>query len=131
MSERKGDGDPTDGRRHGGWQDIASDIPTSGPWPVRIQGSASHGSSAGEYQTAEVSGDGVVIDGGADVDWGPFVWLDVGLPASEPVHVLGAVEGRHDPASLALNVKFKHLFPDHRRRWHDAVHAEAPTETCE
>ena len=141
MSERNSNDagfETTGGRRHGGWQDSpsgadcrsvedsATATATPTPWSVRVQGSASHGSSAGEYQATAITGDGVVLDGGADVDWGPFVWLDVALPCAEPVHVLGAVEGRHDPVSLALNVKFKHLFPDHRRRWQHAVSAAQP-----
>jgi hypothetical protein len=38
------------------------------------------------------------------------------LPDGEPVRALGEVIVRRDATSIALDIKFKHLFPDHKRR---------------
>lgn len=81
--------------------------------------------------TADVDEDGLVLRD--DVDLGReagsrYVWLDFDLADGndEPVRALGEVmprsqpEGRHAPGKdamgLALDIKFKHLFPDHKRR---------------
>jgi hypothetical protein len=84
-------------------------------WRVRVRGSASHGSQNDEYGVESISDEGVVLDHGDETKLGRFVWLDVGLPDGSEVKALGEVVGRRDPRHLALDVKFKHLFPDHRR----------------
>lgn len=47
---------------------------------------------------------------------GRYVWLDLDLGDSEPVLALGEVLPADDAAQVALNIRFKHLFPDQRRR---------------
>lgn len=81
--------------------------------PVALRGSSSAGSNEAEGQ-AEISGDGMTVRGVEDVELGRFVWCDIGFPQGD-VRALGEVT-RRDPLSLALEVRFKHLFPDMRRR---------------
>lgn len=47
---------------------------------------------------------------------GRYVWLDLDLGDSEPVRALGEVLPARDPAQVALDIRFKHLFPDQRRK---------------
>ncbi|MEY3013245.1 MAG: hypothetical protein RIT45_1980 [Pseudomonadota bacterium] len=84
-------------------------------WRVKVRGSASHGSQRAECALREVRDDGMVLEGADDASLGRYVWLDVDLPDGREVKALGEVVGRRDPRQLALDVKFKHLFPDHRR----------------
>ncbi|MCB9739637.1 MAG: hypothetical protein H6747_10240 [Deltaproteobacteria bacterium] len=84
-------------------------------WRVKVRGSSSHGSQRPECALREVRPDGVVLEGADEGSLGRYVWLDVDLPGGGEVKALGEVVGRRDPRQLALDVKFKHLFPDHRR----------------
>lgn len=52
---------------------------------------------------------------------GRYVWLDLDLGGSEPVRALGEVLQSRDSTQLALDIRFKHLFPDQRRRLMDAL----------
>lgn len=50
-----------------------------------------------------------------------YVWMDLKLHGEKPLRALGQVVNvqtvqRRDPVTLALDIKFKHLFPDERRR---------------
>lgn len=47
---------------------------------------------------------------------GRYVWLDLDLGGGEPVRALGEVLPSRDPAQVALDIRFKHLFPDQRRK---------------
>ncbi len=47
---------------------------------------------------------------------GRYVWLDLDLGGAEPVRALGEVMPARDSAQVALDIRFKHLFPDQRRR---------------
>jgi len=77
-----------------------------------------------EATAARVDADGLLVLDAGDVDIGRFVWLDVDLPDGE-VRALGEVLSR-DPVSLALDIKFKHLSPDHRRRLLRALDGDEP-----
>lgn len=83
-------------------------------YPVSIRGSASHGGHETEGMSLRIDGDGMTVEGVADVELGRFVWCDIDLP-NGPVKALGEVL-RRDPLELAMEVRFKHLFPDARRR---------------
>lgn len=71
-----------------------------------------------ETDDAQVDADGVHLQGadadGAE-DLGRYVWVDLRVDAGEPMRALGEVQPR-DPLTLALDIKFKHLWPDERRR---------------
>lgn len=47
---------------------------------------------------------------------GRYVWLDLDLGGAEPVRALGEVLPARDPTRIALDIRFKHLFPDQRRK---------------
>ena len=81
---------------------------------VAIRGSASHGNHCVEGTGDKINGDGMTVTGVQDVDLGPFVWCDIGLPGGD-IKALGEVT-RRDPLALAIEVRFKHLFPDAKRR---------------
>lgn len=55
---------------------------------------------------------------------GRYVWLDLDLGGAEPVRALGEVLPARDSAQVALDIRFKHLFPDQRRRLMDALERE-------
>ena len=71
-----------------------------------------------ETDDARIDAEGVHLEG-ADAagahDLGRYVWLDLRVDDGEPVRALGEVQPR-DPLTLALDIKFKHLWPDERRR---------------
>lgn len=69
-----------------------------------------------ELLAERVDEDGLVLRDAGELSLGRYVWFDLELPDDEPVRVLGEVLPRRDPTSLALDIKFKHLFPDHKRR---------------
>ena len=52
---------------------------------------------------------------------GRYVWLDLDLGGPEPVRALGEVLPNRDSTQVALDIRFKHLFPDQRRRLLDAL----------
>ena len=83
-------------------------------WRVRVRGSASHGGRQAQGGVAAVRDDGMVLSDVDEAGLGRFVWLDVELPNHETIKALGEVVARKDPRRLALDVKFKHLFPDQR-----------------
>ncbi len=93
-------------------------------WRVRVTGSASHGSRQRDCAARRVDADGMVLEAPAPATDAPriaeslgrYVWLDVALPDGADVRALGEVVARQDAVDLALEVKFKHLFPDARRR---------------
>jgi len=80
---------------------------------VRLHPSTAQGDC--EATADHVDADGVSLRDAADLDLGRFVWMDLDLPDGDPVRALGEVLPR-DPTSVALDIKFKHLFPDPRRR---------------
>ncbi len=55
---------------------------------------------------------------------GRYVWLDLDVDEGEPVHALGEVVGPSPAAELAWAIRFKHLFPDQRRRLAAALQRE-------
>jgi hypothetical protein len=66
--------------------------------------------------TADVQAGGLRLRYPSTVPLGRFLWLDIDLSdGNEPVHALGEVLPQ-DALALALDIKFKHLFPDQRRR---------------
>jgi hypothetical protein len=83
-------------------------------FPVSVRGSASHGSNETEGTSMRIDDEGMTVDGVDDVELGRFVWCDIKLPDG-PVRALGEIM-RRDPLELAMEVRFKHLFPDARRR---------------
>ncbi|GEM_PF-3156716 len=87
-------------------------------YPVLLRGSSSHGGHEAEA-TGAVHDDGVDVEGVGDVELGRFVWVDIGIPGGD-VRALGEVV-RRDPLQLALEIRFKHLFPDARRRLYTAL----------
>jgi hypothetical protein len=94
-----------------------------GAWRVRLTGSASHGSHRAEATANAVDDDGLSLTGCAGGDLGPYAWVAVEIPGHGSVQALGELQPG-DPARLALEVKFKHLFPDQRRRWLRAIAAD-------
>jgi len=76
-----------------------------------------------EGLTECVDADGLVLRNAGDLELGRYIWLDLDLPDGEEVRALGEVLPRRDAASLALDIKFKHLFPDQRRRLLHALEA--------
>ncbi len=93
-----------------------ADVVELAAWRVKVRGSASHGSKEQQCAAREVRDDGLVLEGAEESGLGRYVWMDVDLPDGGEVRALGEVVGRRDPVSLAIEVKFKHLFPDQRRR---------------
>ncbi len=89
-------------------------------YPVLVRGSSSHGGHDADGVVAQLTDDGARIEGVGDVQLGRYVWLDMDLPGGD-VRALGEIE-RRDGLELALEVRFKHLFPDHRRRLRAALH---------
>lgn len=55
---------------------------------------------------------------------GRFVWLDLELDDGEPVRALGEIVPSRTAVDRACDIRFKHLFPDHRRRLLDALDQE-------
>jgi hypothetical protein len=47
---------------------------------------------------------------------GRYVWLDLDVDEGEPVRALGEVMGPSPASELAWAIRFKHLFPDQRKR---------------
>ena len=90
-------------------------------WRVRLRGSASH--SEVECNVRQVNAAGLVVD--APTDLGRFTWMDVDLPDGTGVSALGEVIPRRDSVELAVEVRFKHLFPDHRARLLSALALQA------
>lgn len=77
-----------------------------------------------EALAERVDADGLVLRDPGDLELGRYVWLDVDVADDgEPVRALGEVLPRRDPTSVALDIKFKHLFPDQRRRLLRALEA--------
>ena len=68
-----------------------------------------------EANAESIDADGVHLSGVGQVNLGRYVWMDLDVDEGEPVRALGEVQPR-DPLTLALDIKFKHLFPDHKRR---------------
>ncbi len=68
-----------------------------------------------ETQADSIDQDGVHLNDVGQVDLGRYVWMDLNVDEGEPVRALGEVQPR-DPLTLALDIKFKHLFPDQKRR---------------
>jgi hypothetical protein len=68
--------------------------------------------------TADVDEEGLSLRDPGDVELGRYIWLDFDLADGdeEPVRALGEVLPRRDAMGVALDIKFKHLFPDHKRR---------------
>ncbi len=67
--------------------------------------------------TGDVDADGLVLRDAGDMALGRYVWVDFDVDGEgEPVRALGEVLPRRDSMGLALDIKFKHLFPDHKRR---------------
>ncbi len=69
-----------------------------------------------ELHADHVDAQGLSLRDSAQVHLGRFVWMDLELPEGEPVRALGEVLPRRNPTSLALEIRFKHLFPDQKRR---------------
>ena len=66
--------------------------------------------------TADVDAHGLRLRYPTAMPPGRFLWLDIEVrDGDEPVHALGEVVS-HEAVALALDIKFKHLFPDQRRR---------------
>lgn len=71
--------------------------------------------------TADVDAHGLRLRYPTAMPPGRFLWLDIEVrDGDEPVHALGEVVGR-EALALALDIKFKHLFPDQRRRLLEAL----------
>lgn len=47
---------------------------------------------------------------------GRYVWLDLDVDEGEPVRALGEVVGPSPASELAWAIRFKHLFPDQKKR---------------
>jgi len=69
-----------------------------------------------ELHADRVDSQGLMLRDSAQVHLGRFVWMALELPEGDPVVALGEVLPQRDPTSLALEIRFKHLFPDHKRR---------------
>ncbi len=74
--------------------------------------------------TCDVDADGMRLHGGEVPDNVRYLWLDVDVGEAEPVRALGEVLRRTDPTTIALEIKFKHLFPDHKRRLMAALRSQ-------
>ncbi|MBP46483.1 MAG: hypothetical protein CMH53_00925 [Myxococcales bacterium] len=83
-------------------------------WRVKVRGSSTSGTDDVECDLTSIESDRAVLKSDANV--GRFAWLEVNLPDGSDVRVLGEFERRKDPLQLALEVRFKHLFPDHKIR---------------
>jgi hypothetical protein len=57
---------------------------------------------------------------------GRYVWLDLGLDDGEPLRALGEILPDSTATGQALDIRFKHLFPDHRRRLLQVLTADVP-----
>ena len=68
-----------------------------------------------ETQAESIDLDGVHLNDVGALELGRYVWMDLNVDEGEPVRALGEVQPR-DPLTLALDSKFKHLFPDQKRR---------------
>lgn len=53
-----------------------------------------------------------------------YMWLDLELDDGEPLRALGEVLPSTAAMGQALDIRFKHLFPDHRRRLMQALASE-------
>jgi hypothetical protein len=68
-----------------------------------------------ETQAESIDVHGVHLGDIGELNLGRYVWMDLDVDDGEPVRALGEVQPR-DPLTLALDIKFKHLFPDQKRR---------------
>ena len=87
-----------------------------------------HVDGKGRHQTSEVDGEiervdleGLAVKAVDASALGRYVWLDLDLGDGEPVRALGEVMQRRDPAAVAVDIRFKHLFPDYRVRLERAL----------
>lgn len=90
-------------------------------WRVRLRNSTGH--SDVECNVREVNAAGLVVEAPAEL--GRYTWMDVDLPDGTGVSALGEIIPRRDPVELAVEVRFKHLFPDHRARLLNALSLQA------
>ena len=88
-------------------------------WRVKVRGSNKNTAEDLECHLESINSERAVLKSDADV--GRFAWLHVNLPDGSDVRVLGEVQKRKDPLQLALEVRFKHLFPDHKIRLMQAL----------
>lgn len=74
-----------------------------------------------ELEVERVDGDGVALKAFDAQAFGRYVWMDLDVGDGQPLRALGEVMQRRDPAAVALDIRFKHLFPDYRRRLLEAL----------
>lgn len=94
-------------------------------WRAQVRGSASHGSRERACSVRELRRDAVVLDEVCAEELGRYVWLDLRPPTGPGLRALGEVLPPFDPHTAALEIKFKHLFPDDRRRLERAMAIDA------
>lgn len=75
---------------------------------------------------ARLDAEGVTVPSLVSTALGRYVWLDLQLGDGEPVRALGEVAAPRDPALVAIDIRFKHLFPDDRRRLLAVLQAATP-----
>ncbi|MCO4760698.1 MAG: hypothetical protein KC502_04295 [Myxococcales bacterium] len=92
-------------------------------WRVRLRGSTSHGAQEVECAVRQITESGMIVETPSEL--GRFAWMDVNLPDGSGVRALGEVVPRRDAVELAMEVRFKHLFPDHKARLLSALALQA------
>ncbi|MBM4344618.1 MAG: hypothetical protein FJ100_14735 [Deltaproteobacteria bacterium] len=73
-------------------------------------------SSAADAEVEHVDLQGVSVRAFDAEAFGRYVWLNLDLGDGDPVRALGEVVERRSPAAAAVDIRFKHLFPDYRAR---------------
>ena len=102
---------------------VANNVLDFADWRVRLRGCGGDASEGVACHVRRVNETGLIVDTPAQL--GRFAWMEVDLPDGTGVSVLGEVVERRDPIELAVEVRFKHLFPDHRARLLSALALQA------
>ncbi len=86
---------------------------------VAPRGEANKGAAEAEVERVDMQG--VAVKAFDAQAFGRYVWLNLDLGDGDPVRALGEVVDRRSPAAAALDIRFKHLFPDYRVRLERAL----------
>lgn len=104
---------------------MAQRIPTPRPPRAELTLCVAPGVERQDGETADevehVDLQGVAVKAFDAQAFGRYVWLNLDLGDGDPVRALGEVVDRRSPASAALDIRFKHLFPDYRARLERAL----------
>lgn len=98
-----------------------TDRPTRAELTLCVAASSESSHATAEAEVERVDMQGVAVKAFDAHAFGRYVWLNLDLGDGDPVRALGEVVDRTSPAAAALDIRFKHLFPDYRARLERAL----------